>query len=97
VADGPKTALSIADQHKGQIDALVSDVVMPIMDGQGLAKNLFQSRPDLKVLYISGYLAAVSVGDDLSSQMAFLDKPFGTQDLLRELSHLLQQAVDPSS
>ncbi|MFT5290120.1 MAG: two-component system cell cycle sensor histidine kinase/response regulator CckA [Planctomycetota bacterium] len=97
MADGPKTAHSIADRHKGQIDALVTHVVMPILDGNALAKKLLQSRPDLKVLYIFCYRAAVSVGDDLSSQMAFLEKPFGTQDLLRELSCLLQQAVAPSS
>ncbi len=53
-ADGAE-ALSIAVRHQGPIEMLVTDVVMPRLNGCQLAEQLQASRPQLKVLYISGY------------------------------------------
>jgi len=53
-ADGAD-ALVIAELHRGPIDIVVTDVVMPRVDGPGLVKALLALRPDLKVLFISGY------------------------------------------
>lgn len=48
-------ALSLADHHRGPIDLLVTDVVMPRMDGFTLGERLVESHPETRVLFISGY------------------------------------------
>jgi PAS domain S-box-containing protein len=53
----PKEAIRLAKQHKGKIDLLVTDVVMPSMSGKDLAKQLLSHYPDLKCLFMSGYTA----------------------------------------
>jgi len=84
--DGPE-ALRIADQHVGPIGLLITDLIIPGIGGQGLARRLRATRRELKVLYVSGYadqktLAAHDPGVPL------LRKPFrldGLRALVREL------------
>ena len=50
-----KQALSVASQHEGHIDLLITDLVMPGMSGRELAQMLGSLRPELKTIYMSGY------------------------------------------
>jgi CheY-like chemotaxis protein len=75
-------ALEILEQHKGPVHLLVTDVVMPLMGGGELAKRVTSQRPEMKVLYMSGYTDGAIVHQGvLDSGMAFLQKPF-TPDAL---------------
>ena len=75
-------ALRIVESHRGPIHLLVTDVVMPRMGGPELVDRLGELRPDLKVLYISGYTDEADVARGVSGDnAAFLQKPF-TQEVL---------------
>ena len=84
--DGP-TALSLAEGHRGPIDLLVTDVVMPHMDGFTLGERLAESHPEARVLFLSGYAdqsVTVSGGFKKVGQ-AFLLKPFTRDRLLEKI------------
>ena len=84
-------ALRVSDEHQGPIHLLITDQVMPpFMSGQELATCLRLLRPDLKVLYISGYGAADAVADEVGDAFAgFLAKPFSPQDLVDKVDALV--------
>ncbi|MBA2355829.1 MAG: response regulator [Acidobacteria bacterium] len=89
-------ALDVAERLDA-LDLLVADVVMPTMGGPALAKRLLQSRPDLKVIFVSGY-ADEAIGDRrmLEDGAAFLQKPFTLDDLLRKVREVLGEQAPPS-
>lgn len=81
-AGRPEDALRIASDHRIQIDLLLSDVVMPGMDGPTLATHLKTVRPNLKTIFMSGYSSDVSSLDTLlSGGAAFIQKPFPVSTL----------------
>jgi CheY-like chemotaxis protein len=81
-AGGSADALQIAGAHQGPIHLLVTDVIMPGESGVHLADRLVRTRPEVKVLYISGYSDdAISVHGVLKEGTFFLSKPF-TRDML---------------
>ncbi|MCG8590074.1 MAG: PAS domain S-box protein [Proteobacteria bacterium] len=84
-------ALRVSADHRGEIHALVSDVIMPRLGGRELARRLMQSRPGLRVLLVSGYPEDPrgSHRDPLPAQ-AFLQKPFTAEDLISKLQELLE-------
>jgi CheY-like chemotaxis protein len=87
-SDG-RAALDIAARHEGRIDVLVTDLVMPGVDGRRLAERLLSGRPELRVLFVSGYAGDLLSGFDLSgSGAAFLQKPFTSADLVLRVSEL---------
>jgi PAS domain S-box-containing protein len=87
-------AISMAAGHAGPIQVLVSDVVMPGMNGPDLYDRLVVGRPGLKVLFISGYADhAVLNLELLKTGNAFLGKPFTRADLLNHLRALLDVEV----
>ncbi len=89
-APGGSKAIEIAERHEGPINLLLTDVVMPGMSGGELAERLTMLRPDLKVLYISGYMDEVHAGRGLSNQgTAFLQKPFTPGALTSRVRELL--------
>ena len=83
-------ALKICAGHKGKIDLLVTDVMMPRMSGRELADRLTALRPELRVLYVSGYTddAMLSSGS-FPSGTAFLQKPFTLGSLLGKVREVL--------
>ena len=90
-ADGPE-ALEAASQHPGRIDLLVTDVVLPHTTGREVAEALRQQRPEVKVLFISGYTEeAVVRHGTLEPSAAFLQKPFSISDFSRKVRELLDR------
>jgi PAS domain S-box-containing protein len=85
-------ALSTYSEHKGRLDLIVTDVVMPNMSGPELARTLELLSPGIKVLYLSGYTDDAIVRHGLLDQkMAFLQKPFTPDALLRKVREVLDR------
>jgi len=91
-ASGPSEALRVVEQHPDAIALLLTDVVMPEMNGRELFRRASQIRPQLNVLYMSGY------ADDILPQegaetaaLNFLPKPFSHQNLIRKVRVALQR------
>src|SRR5436309_13230732 len=84
------TALHLEAKHPGRIHLLLTDVVMPGLSGRQLAEQLAQLRPDMKVLYASGYAADAIVHHGiLESGIAYLQKPFTPETLARRVRQVL--------
>lgn len=89
-AESGSQALEIAMSHAGPIHILVTDVVMPGMNGPRLAEKLCATRPDTKVLFISGYTGNAPVTMDmLPEDVEFLEKPFSLRSLLGKVRRVL--------
>ncbi len=82
-AAAPGDALLLAEQHREPVHLLLTDVVMPLMNGKELYERIRASRPELKVLYMSGYTADVIAHRGIVEDgVAFLQKPFTISGLL---------------
>jgi len=84
-------ALQIATAHPGQIDLVVTDLVMPKMSGHQLAEQLTAMRPGLRVLFISGYLADAAGCGDVGAASGFVQKPFGMSEFASTVRELLDR------
>jgi CheY-like chemotaxis protein len=93
-ARGGAEALEVA-RTLPKVDLLISDVIMPGMNGPELARKLRAMRPDVRVLYVSGYpdraIAQKSVLDPATS---FLNKPFTPDDLATKIRDLLDRPLE---
>jgi len=88
-----RDALLLAGEAAGDIDLLVTDVVMPEMSGRELVEALRDRRPDLKVLYVSGYTDDEVLQRGVRGREdAFMRKPFSAEDLVRRVRALLDGA-----
>jgi two-component system cell cycle sensor histidine kinase/response regulator CckA len=86
----PEHALALAAASEDPIPLLVTDVVMPQMSGPELADRLKKVRPDLQVLYMSGYPASmIQGGSTLDAALRLMAKPFTTADLLSNVEDIL--------
>jgi two-component system, cell cycle sensor histidine kinase and response regulator CckA len=83
-----QAALTLSRLHPGRIDLLLTDVVMPSMQGTELADAISTQRPGVVVVYMSGH-ALSAFGDESARPIAFLEKPFGEEDLLTVLQEHL--------
>jgi len=89
-AENGEAALQIVATHSGKIDMLITDVVMPGMSGRELSARLCASRPQTKVLYLSGYTEDAIVHEGVvDPDTAFLQKPFTLQMLSRKVREVL--------
>jgi len=83
-------ALQLSRDHAGRIDLLLTDMVMPHMSGRELAAHLHPLRPEMKILYMSGYTQEAIARDGvLDPGTSFLEKPFTTESLARKVRELL--------
>ena len=94
-ADGA-VAMQIAVAHEGIIHLLLTDVIMPGMNGRELAQRISEIRPNVKVLYMSGYTENV-IGQDgtLDAGIRLLQKPFNLRDLKSKVREVLDATPTP--
>ncbi len=89
-ADNGADALDIAKYYTQPIHLLLTDVIMPRLGGQALADHLLRLHPEMKVLYVSGYMSQTFAAEDaLSAESTFLRKPFTLEALGRKVRELL--------
>jgi two-component system, cell cycle sensor histidine kinase and response regulator CckA len=84
-------ALLVSRKHRGRIHLMVTDVVMPRMGGPKLAERLAEERPDMKVLFVSGYAEnTVLQHGKIDVATCFLQKPFSLKALARNVREVLE-------
>jgi two-component system cell cycle sensor histidine kinase/response regulator CckA len=92
-AQSPSEAIRISESHPGPIHLMVTDVIMRGMNGAQLATHLSAPRPEMKVLYVSGYTDDTIVRHGvLEAGLAFLQKPFSPKTLARKVGEVLSVA-----
>ena len=95
VADTPGEAMRIAGEHPIGIHLLITDVVMPGMNGRDLADQLLALYPDIKTLFMSGYTAnMIAHRGVLDEGVQFIQKPFSKKDLSLKIRQILDNAND---
>jgi CheY-like chemotaxis protein len=88
-ADGVE-ALKLISSHSGPLDVLVTDLLMPGMNGAELARKVLDRLPGIEVLYISGYAEEMRQSCEIDEN-SFLQKPFAPQALLRKVRDMLDR------
>ncbi|MGH9679235.1 MAG: ATP-binding protein, partial [Candidatus Acidiferrales bacterium] len=92
VAEDFEKALEISAKTLTEISLLLTDVVLPGASGPKLAERLSATRPNMKILFVSGYTADALVHEDMHrSDFAFLSKPFSLNALAKKIRELLDQ------
>jgi PAS domain S-box-containing protein len=89
-ANTPSEAIRVAEMHAGKIHLLITDVIMPDLNGRDLARQLHSRYPALKTLFMSGYTANVIVHRGvLDEDVHFIQKPFSTKDFAIKVNEVL--------
>jgi PAS domain S-box-containing protein len=95
-AQSPGDALLLSEQYPHPIHLLLSDVIMPRLTGPNLAARLVAQRPEIRVLYMSGYAnGSIETSDTL--EIAFLQKPVTPDVLLAKVREVIDGARDPAA
>ena len=90
-AGRPSDALRICQRHGGPVHLLLTDVVMPEMNGYELARRVTAARPGIRVLFVSGYAnVAGDPGGPLPPRAVLLEKPFAHEALLAKVREVLE-------
>ena len=89
-AENGYDAMNVSQSHRGEIDMLVSDVMMPGMDGPTLADELLETDPNLPVLFVTGSPDRVPL-QHKQEHFPFLEKPFSPGNLVLTVRRLLHQ------
>ncbi len=93
-AENPGEAIIKARQHAGTIDLLMTDVIMPDMNGLDLSKKLKSANPHLKCLFMSGYTDdIISPHGMMDEKVHFIQKPFTKTDLITKVKKALNDSV----
>jgi CheY-like chemotaxis protein len=96
-AESAREALEIVRGHAGAIDLLITDVVMPDMNGPELVRELATIRPDTRALFMSGYLDdALGEHGVLPSHANFIQKPFSPRVIAQKVRDILDGASPPA-
>ena len=89
-AHSPSDAILISREHIGKIDLLLTDVIMPGMNGRDLSKELTKHRLDLKTLFMSGYTAnVIAQSGVLENGLHFISKPLSKKEVAEKVRHVL--------
>lgn len=89
-AESPDEAIRLAREHAGAIHLLLTDVIMPNMNGKDLAKTLSSNYPDMKCLFMSGYTADIMAQNEIQEEeLHFIQKPFSLSDLAFTVRNVL--------
>jgi PAS domain S-box-containing protein len=93
VAQNPAQALDIVHRRQGTIDLLLTDVIMPDMNGRELSRRVLELLPAVKVLFMSGYTADIISrhGGDMDTGLHFLEKPFSASQLARKVREVIDR------
>jgi signal transduction histidine kinase/CheY-like chemotaxis protein len=84
-------ALEISEKHEGKIDVVLTDVIMPRMNGQEMAEKLQQSRPSSKVIFMSGYTDDVIAEHGvLEPGIDFIQKPITSRNIVKKIHECLE-------
>jgi two-component system cell cycle sensor histidine kinase/response regulator CckA len=95
-ASGGEEALELVRRHPAAIHLLITDVVMPNMDGPTLVRAVRRLRPDMGVIFMSGYAEeAFRRNDENAAELHFLAKPFGLKQLAAKVKDVLSRAPAP--
>ncbi len=87
-------ALRISREHAGPIHLLLTDVLMPEMNGPTLAEQIRSFRPDIRILYMSGYTGnALPACSESQSAIAYIQKPFAPADLTGKVREILEKTT----
>ncbi len=90
-ASSPEEAMRLVAEFSGEVHMLVTDVVMPGMNGRDLADRLMQDYPTMKCLFMSGYTANIITNQGvLSEERNFIKKPFSMQELAAKVRQVLE-------
>jgi DNA-binding NtrC family response regulator len=89
LAGGPKQAIALAEERSGPLHLLITDVVMPEMNGRELAQHLAPLRPEMRCLFMSGYSADVIAHYGVLDDVCFLQKPFSLGALAKKVREAL--------
>jgi CheY-like chemotaxis protein len=84
-----REGISVSEAHQGKIDLLVSDVVMPELGGREMAERILRTRPDIKLLFMSGHTQDVILKEGIKAGAAFLQKPFAPSELAHKVREIL--------
>jgi CheY-like chemotaxis protein len=83
-------ALALIASHEGRIDLLLTDLIMPGIDGEELARHIASRRPDTRILFVSGYSEDDRIRERLpKSRVRFLQKPYSASALGTSIRQLL--------
>ena len=94
-ASTPNEAIGLAEKHAGEIKLLITDVIMPEMNGRDLAERMQSLYPGMKILFMSGYTADVVVnGGVLDKGVNFIQKPFSMRNLAVKVREALDWKID---
>ena len=92
IAENPYEALKLSEAYEGSIHLLLTDVVLPEMNGRDLASKMTMSRPELKTLYMSSYTAnEIAHTGVLDPGVLFIQKPLSIQELAIKVREALEQ------
>jgi two-component system cell cycle sensor histidine kinase/response regulator CckA len=87
--DTPSAALSVARNHPGHLDLLLTDIMLPELPGTRLADLVHELRPGIPVVRMSGYAGTVDLIKDPGAREAFIQKPFNADTLARAIREAL--------
>jgi PAS domain S-box-containing protein len=93
-AQNGEAALALCEERKEPIDLLITDIVLPKMDGPELARRAAKSHPEMRVIFTSGYAEGALIGEGIGEEGGtFLPKPFTPETLLQKIKLVMERGA----